>query len=119
MGYGGRFNINAPLVPGQLGLSVSVARQQSPGYTDNVRTGDKNQDDYWQQAAHATLYWKASDDLSVKFSLLQSVTDSQSSANTALDPISLKPVYGDLKNDNYFLEPFRRTVDFAFLVFFC
>jgi len=113
LGYGGRFNVSAPLVPGQLALSVSVARQQSPGYTDNVRSGDKNQDDYWQQAAHATLYWKASDDVSVKFSLLQSVVDSQSSSITALDPISLKPLYGDLKNDNYFLEPFRRTVDYA------
>ena len=112
-GYQGRFGFNAPLVPGQLALSASVARQQSPGYTDNVRTGDKDQDDYWQQAAHATLLWKANDDVSVKLSLLQSITDSQSSSITALDPISLKPVYGDLKNDNYFLEPFRRTVDYT------
>jgi outer membrane receptor protein involved in Fe transport len=112
-GYGGRFSFNAPLAPGQLGLSVSVARQQSPGYTDNVRSGEKDQDDFWQQAAHATLFWKASDDLSVKLSVLQSVVDSNSSSTTALEPISLKPVYGDLKDDNYFLEPFRRTVDYA------
>jgi iron complex outermembrane recepter protein len=112
-GYGGRFSFNAPLAPGQLGLSVSVARQQSPGYTDNVRTGEKDQDDFWQQAAHATLFWKASEDLSVKFSILQSVVDSQSSSVTALEPISLKPVFGDLKDDNYFLEPFRRSVDYA------
>jgi outer membrane receptor protein involved in Fe transport len=112
-GYGGRFAFNIPLAPGQLALAVSGARQQSPGYTDNVRTGDKNQDDFWQQAAHATLYWKASDDVSVKASLLQSIVDSHSSSTTALEPISLKPVYGDLKDDNYFLEPFRRTVDYG------
>jgi iron complex outermembrane recepter protein len=112
-GYQGRFGFNAPLIPGQLALSASVARQQSPGYTDNVRTGDKDQDDYWQQAAHATLFWKPNDDLSVKASVLQSVVDSNSSSDTALDPISLKPVYGDLKDDNYFPEPFHRTVDYA------
>ncbi len=79
-GYQGRFGFNAPLVPGQLALSASVARQQSPGYTDNVRTGDKDQDDYWQQAAHATLFWKANEDLTVKASVLQSITDSRSSS---------------------------------------
>ncbi|HEX4481382.1 MAG TPA: TonB-dependent receptor [Rudaea sp.] len=113
MGYQERFGFNAPLVPGQLALSASIARQESPGFTDNVRTGDKNQDDYWQQAAHATLFLKANEDLTVKFSVLQSVVDSQSSSITALDPISLKPIYGNLKDDNYFLEPFRRTVDYS------
>ena len=112
-GYGGRFGFNAPLIPGQLALSGSIARQQSPGYTDNVRTGEKDQDDYWQQAAHATLLWKANDDLSVKLMLLQSRIDDNSSSVTALDPISLKPVYGNLKDDNYFLEPFRRTNDYS------
>lgn len=112
-GYGGRFGFNMPLVPGQLALSASIARQQSPGYTDNVRTGDRDQDDYWQQAAHATLFWKASDDVSVKLSVLESIIDDQSSSATSLDPVSLKPVYGDLKDDNYFLEPFRRTVDYS------
>ena len=112
-GYSGRFGFNAPLVPGQLALSASIARQQSPGYTDNVRTGDKDQDDFWQQAAHATLLWKANDDVSVKLSLLQSIIDSQSSSITALDPVSLKPIDGNLKDDNYFLEPFHRTVDYS------
>jgi iron complex outermembrane recepter protein len=112
-GYQGRFGFNAPLIPGQLALSGSIAREQSPGFTDNARTGDKDQDDYWQQAAHATLLWKANDDLSVNVSLLQSIVDSQSSSITALDPVSLKPVYGNLKNDNYFPEPFRRSVDYG------
>jgi outer membrane receptor protein involved in Fe transport len=111
-GYGGRFGFNAPLIPGQLALSASFARQDSPGYTDNVRTGKKDQDAYSQQAAHATLLWKASDDLSVKLQAIQSKNDSDSDSLTALDPISLKPTYGDLKNDNYLLEPYKKDTNY-------
>ena len=111
-GYGGRFGFNAPIVPGQLALSASIARQDSPGYTDNVRTGEKDQDSYSQQAAHATLLWKASDDLSIRLQAIQSKNHSDSESFTALDPISLKPTYGDLKNDNYVHEPFKKDVDY-------
>ena len=61
-GFGGRFGFNAPIVAGQLALSASFARQDSPGYIDNVRTGEKDQDSFSQQAAHAQLLWQASDD---------------------------------------------------------
>ena len=111
-GYGGRFGFNAPIVPGQLALSASIARQDSPGYIDNVRTGEKDQDAFSQQAAHATLLWKASDDLSVKLQAIQSKVDADSTSYVALDPVSLKPIYGELKNNNYVAEPYERNVDY-------
>lgn len=111
-GYGGRFGFNAPIIPGQLALSASISRQDSPGYTDNVRTGQKDQDSYSQQAAHATLLWKVNDDLSIRLQAIQSKNDSDSGSNTALDPISLKPTYGDLKNDNYVLEPYKKDTNY-------
>jgi iron complex outermembrane receptor protein len=112
LGYGERLEFSTPIVPGQLALSASIARQNSPGYTDNVRLGEKDQDDFWQQAAHATLLWKANDDFSVKFSAIQSRIDTQSSSATALDPATLKPLYGDLKDDNYVPEPYRKDIDY-------
>ena len=111
-GYGERLGFSAPIVAGQLAISASIARQNSPGYTDNVRTGEKDQDEFRQQAAHATLLWKASDDFSIKFSAIQSRIHTQSSSATALDPISLKPIYGDLKDDNYVPEPYRKDIDY-------
>ncbi|MEP6938149.1 MAG: TonB-dependent receptor [Rudaea sp.] len=111
-GVGGRVGFNLPLVPGQLALSASFARQNSPGFTDNVRTGVKDQDQYSQQAAHATLLWKANDDVSVKLSAIQSKTDADSASVTALDPATLRPIYGNLKNDNYLPEPYRKNVDY-------
>ncbi len=112
LGVGARLGFNVPLIAGQLALSASYARQDSPGYTDNVRTGEKDQDHFWQDAAHATLLWKASDDLSVTVSAIQSTTDAHSSSATALDPVTLKPIYGNLKDDNYFPEPYRKSADY-------
>ena len=111
-GYAGRFGFNAPIVPGQLAFSASVARQDSPGYIDNVRTGEKDQDSFSQQAAHATLLWKPSDDLSIKLQAIQSKIDADSTSYVALDPISLKPIYGELKNNNYVPEPYKKDVDY-------
>jgi outer membrane receptor protein involved in Fe transport len=111
-GYGGRFGFNAPIVPGALALSASIARQDSPGYTDNVRTGEKDQDSFTQQAAHLQLLWKANDDLSVRLQAIQSKNNADSNSVTALDTVTLKPVFGDLKNDNYVREPYRKQVDY-------
>jgi iron complex outermembrane recepter protein len=112
LGGGARLGFSAPLIPGQLAISASYARQDSPGYIDNVRTGEQDQNHYWQDAAHVTLLWKPSDDLSVKVSAIQSTSDTNSSSFVALDPVSLKPIYGDLTNDNYFPEPFRKSSDY-------
>ncbi len=112
LGYGGRFGFNVPLSPGKVALSASIGRQNSPGYTDNVRTGKKNQDDFWQQGAHAQLLWKPNDDGSVRLSALQSRVDAKNSSITSLDPISLKPIYGDLKADNYVPQPYLKNVDY-------
>jgi len=111
-GFGGHFGFNAPIVAGQLALSASFARQDSPGYIDNVRTGEKDQDSFSQQVAHVQLLWHASDALSVKLQAIQSKIDSDSSTAVALDPISLKPIYGDLKDDNFIPEPFKKDVNY-------
>ncbi|HEY2395834.1 MAG TPA: TonB-dependent receptor [Rudaea sp.] len=111
-GYDGRFGFNAPIVPGQLALSGSVARQDSPGYIDNVRTGKKDQNAFTQQAGHLQMLWKATDDLSITLQAIQSKNDADSSSFVALDPVSLKPTYGDLTDDNYIPEPFKKDTNY-------
>jgi len=72
LGVGGRAGFSTPLIADQLALGVSFARQNSPGYTDNVQTGEKDQDSFWQRAARATLLWKPSDDVSFTLSAINS-----------------------------------------------
>jgi outer membrane receptor protein involved in Fe transport len=107
LGVGGHVSFNVPLVTDRLALSVSLAQQNSPGFTDNARTGKKDQDAFWQRAAHAMLLWKASDDLSVKFSVFDARSDADSSQYTALDPLTFKPIYGNFIDDNYVPESYK------------
>jgi iron complex outermembrane receptor protein len=111
-GFGGRVGLNLPLVPGSVALSASFARQESPGYIDNVQTGKNGQNASTQQAAHADLLWKINDAAELRVQAIQSRADSDSSSAVALDPVSLKPTHGNLEDDNYVPEPYRKDVDY-------
>jgi iron complex outermembrane receptor protein len=112
LGVDGRIRVNAPLVPGQLGMSASFSRQDTPGYIDNVQTGAKDQNSYSQQAARAALLWKPNDDLSVTISALQERINADTTSLIALDSTSLQPIFGTTKNNNFVPEPFDSTLDY-------
>lgn len=112
LGVGARASVSVPLVPGTLAVSASVARQETPGYVDNVRTGKKDQNGYSQTAGRFALHWKASDDLTVLLSALKQKVDSDSDTNVALDPVSLRPIYGKHRNDNFIPETNKRDLDY-------
>ena len=109
LGVGGHAAFNAPLVSDKLALSVDFARQNSPGYIDNVQTGTQDQNSFWQRASRAALLWKASDDLSITLSAMDSKVDADSFSYVALDPATLKPLFGKNKDDNYFSEPYEKA----------
>ncbi|MFT3790180.1 MAG: TonB-dependent receptor [Rudaea sp.] len=109
LGVGGHAGFSAPLVADKLALSVDFARQNTPGYIDNVQTGTKEQNGFWQRASRVALLWKASDDLSVTISAMDSKVDADSFSYVAIDPATLKPLYGKNKDDNYFAEPYEKA----------
>lgn len=100
LGVGGRASVNLPLVPGKLAISASVARQETPGYIDNVRTGEKDQNGYSQTAGRFALRWKPSDELSVALAAIKQKVSSDSATGVALDP-ALRPIYGERRDNNY------------------
>jgi len=112
MGFGLRGAFNMVMSPGKLALTASAAHQDNPGYIDNVRTGEKDQNASTQDAGRVALRWTPNDDVAVTLQALTQRTDSDSSSTVALNPVTLQPLYGSLKDDNYILEPFRRDVDF-------
>lgn len=112
LGAGARASLSLPLLPGSLAISASVARQETPGYVDNVRTGEKDQNGFSQSAGRIALHWKASETLSVSLSALKQKVDSDSDTNVALDPVSLRPIYGERRNDNYMPEKNRRDLEY-------
>ncbi|MBN8887690.1 MAG: TonB-dependent receptor [Rudaea sp.] len=112
LGVGARASLNAPLIPGQLGLSVSLARQNTPGYIDNHRTGESDQNSFSQTAGRVALRWKATDDLTISLAAIKQKIDGDNNANVALDPLTLQPIYGKRYNNNYVPEPTTRDLDY-------
>jgi outer membrane receptor protein involved in Fe transport len=111
-GFGAHGAFNLALSPGKLALSASAAHQDIPGFIDNVRTGEKDQNDATRDAGRFALRWTPTADLAITLQAMTQRTDSDSSSVVALDPVTHEPIYGKFKDDNYIAEPFKRDVDF-------
>lgn len=127
IGYAGRVGVNLPVVAGTLGLRGSYAYQRSPGYIDNVRTGEDDVNGVTQQSARLALLWQPDPDVSVNLGALWQSIDTDGNgvetyvippqyngANTDRVPFSaLEPVAGG-RSATYQLPEFF-TKDLLFL----
>lgn len=111
-GYGGHANINLPILPGRLAVSASFAREQTPGIIDNALSGAKSQNPYSEQVGRLALLWKPNDDISLSLSGIQQKVEADNNTYVALEPVSLQPIYGKLKNNNILAEPSTQDLDY-------
>jgi len=98
-GYDTHVTVNLPLVQDKLALRVNAYDRDDPGYVDNVFTGQKNLDGDKVGGGRAQLLWTPTQNFSLNFSALaQNLTSSSlANAGTDVDPVTLKPIYGDLQ----------------------
>lgn len=98
-----RANLNGPLVDDTLGMSLTVFKEQTDGYIDNVAVGVDDWDDYDYYGGSGSLGWAVTDRLEVTLQgLYQNATQdgtSQVQANYAQDlPIpgvgAAEPIHG-------------------------
>lgn len=106
-GGGARFMINTPLVEDKLGFIASYAFENTPGYVDNVQTGRQDQNAAKEESARLALLWKPITDLSVRLGMLYQHISADGNATVALDPDTLKPIVGELKDNNYLPNVFK------------
>jgi iron complex outermembrane receptor protein len=109
-GGGARVNITGPIIPGQLGFLASYASEDTPGYINNSQTGQKDQNGIRQQSGRLALLWEPVDTLSVKVGALFQRVDASGNASVAVDPVTLRPIAGDLTDNNYVAQPSRNTL---------
>ncbi len=78
MGWAANAMVNVPLVSDKLAVSASYSRRETPGYIDNIFTGEKDVNDAVQQGGRVALLWKPDSNLTIKLSgLWQSVGSGQ------------------------------------------
>jgi iron complex outermembrane receptor protein len=111
-GWDVRLGANLPLVTDRLALRVGYARNALPGYIDNAGDGRQDINEGTQESVRAALLWQASEAVSLELSAMRQNIDSDDNALVALDPATLRPLFGDLTNITNLAEPFSKDIDF-------
>ncbi|MBA3962695.1 MAG: TonB-dependent receptor [Chthoniobacterales bacterium] len=99
-----------PLVQEHLGVRVSYARNELPGFIDNVANGQQGINAATQQSGHIAVLWKPIEAITVRLSAFGQRIESDNNAIVALDPVTERPLYGDLKNRVDVNEPFKKDI---------
>lgn len=74
MGWAASGLVSVPIVKDQLAISGSYSRRDTPGFVDNIQTGEKDVNDAVQEGGRVALLWQPDPALTVKLSgLWQSV----------------------------------------------
>jgi outer membrane receptor protein involved in Fe transport len=122
--WGVRGRVDAPLIPGVLGVSLSAFDQRSAGYIDNAFTGARNVNRVSQYGGRVAALWNPTDNLSVKLNAMWQTVDAKDAAlvsSTRLtaekDPsdayiVDGPPNFGRLSESHAFAQPFRKSIDF-------
>jgi len=111
-GWDGRANVNLPLIQDKLGITASVSQNQTPGYVDDVVTGNNGINAVTQKSGRFGLLWEPNDDIKLKVSALHQSVNANDVGVIQLDPTTQQPIYGDQKSGTALNQPFRKQVDF-------
>jgi iron complex outermembrane recepter protein len=109
-GWNARFGASLPLQDDRLGLRVSYARNELPGYVDNAVDGSEDINTGRQTGARAALAWDG-DAFDLKLSALRQSVDSDDTSIVALDPADGAPISGDLEGQAWAPQPFEKDLD--------
>ena len=97
--------VNAPVVPDKLALTASFARRKTPGWIDNVQTGDRDQNGFDQTGFRGSLLWQPIDKLRIRLSAMNQRINSDNSTIIAQD-LNGTNVGNGRSNFNYVPEDF-------------
>lgn len=99
-----------PLITDHLGVRASYSRNELPGYINNVVNGAKDINSANQESALLSLLWQPNNIVTLRFTALGQRIHSDNNAYVALDPITRRPLFGDLTNQVFVDEPFTKKI---------
>jgi len=89
--------VNLPLVADKLALRANVYSTTTPGFIDDAALGKKDINETSTDGSRASVLWTPTDKTSLQVSMLAQNLSTGGNQDVALDPDTLKPVYGDLQ----------------------
>lgn len=111
LGFGTRVSFNMPVAPGRVGLRASVARNEVPGYIDNLAQGAKDENAYEQLASRLALTWKISDSVSLRMQGIWQRLEADNTTKVALDAEG-HPLGGANGSISPMPEPYANDLDY-------
>lgn len=116
LGWGARAGVNVPLGD-SVALRASYFQQNTPGYIDNVYTGEAGVNELEQSGGRLALLWQINDNASLKFGGMWQRLDSDNNGTMALalagiDPVRASRNLPDLATSIPNAEAFGKDVDF-------
>jgi iron complex outermembrane receptor protein len=96
-GFDAHGMINLPLVMDKLALRVNVYDTTTPGFIDDAGLGKKDVNESRVKGSRASLLWTPTESTSLRLTAMAQNLSSDGTPTVALDPVTLKPVYGDLQ----------------------
>ena len=97
-GYGLRASANVPVIPDQMGFSLSASHVYSPGYIDNVPTSTRSFNSGVQDAVRAALLWAPNARWSLELSALYNRSPFNGTGAVSVNSAPDQPVLGRYDN---------------------
>jgi len=77
LGWGINVMGSVPIIKDQLAVSASYSRRDTPGFVDNILTGDDDVNDSVQKGGRLALLWQPASNLKVQLTALKQKTENQ------------------------------------------
>lgn len=114
LGWGVNVMASVPIVKDQLAVSASYSRRDTPGYIDNILTGEDDVNDAVQKGGRLALLWQPDPNVTLQLTALKQKTESDSFGVLYEGPgnTPLAPGAAFLSTNSQLPEPF--SSDFQF-----
>jgi outer membrane receptor protein involved in Fe transport len=113
-GWSGRAAVNLPVMQDTLAVRASAFNQATPGYIDNLVTGEKDENVVEQSGGRLDVLWTPGDDFSLRFAGMWQSIDSDDNAQMFQQIVSENPYRGrtvrDLSSAHILSQPFSREL---------
>ena len=109
-GGGGRAEVNLPLIDNTLGLRISGYDQTTPGYIDDLTTGQKGDNPLHQAGGRVSALWEPTPDIALEVSAIYQKSHAANESFVALNQTTGQPLGGDLSNLNTRAEPYTQEL---------
>jgi len=114
LGWGLNAKVTVPIVTDQLAVSASYSRRDTPGYINNILTGQDDVNDAVQKGGRIALLWQPDPNLTVQLSALRQSVDSDNFSVVYEGPGNgpLVPGADFLSTNSQLPEPFESDFHF-------